>query len=307
MRYTLNILTAASALTAASMIAAPLSKNKVSKDAKWVLHLDVDAFRQSEFGSYLVSHILEPKLDAAKSANHLNFSMTFSNIASITAYGPNYEKNGEGVLLLETSANVKQDLDALVGLAALKADSGKKASIVQTEPYLLYNLNDELFVAPNVKRTVILAKSKEQIARAREVLLGASENLTASHAFENYPDANKTFFFMGMAEGFNQNMELPAKAQVLKEAAGGQVVLGERGKNLCVNVVFKGKDQESTTNISQILQGLVALVRITQPDPDVAEFANSAKISTELRNVNVSFEVPVSRALSKLKEKQDAN
>jgi len=102
-------------------------------------------------------------------------------------------------------------------------------------------------------------------------------------------------------------MELPAKAQVLKEAAGGQVVLGERGKNLCVNVVFKGKDQESTTNISQILQGLVALVRITQPDPDVAEFANSAKISTELRNVNVSFEVPVSRALSKLKEKQDAN
>jgi hypothetical protein len=294
----------AAAFVAFTSWSAPLDQHKVARDAKWVLHLDMDAFRQSRVGTYVVNQLLEPKLEAAEHSRKLNLSLSLTNISSLTAYGLNYEKNGAGVLLMESSADVKSDLDGLVALSSLSTESGKKVEILPGEPCLIYSLNGDLYVAPNVAHTTILAKSREQILRAREVLTGGKESLALNTAFHNYPDCTNHCFFVAMAEGFNQIAPIPPQAQVLKEARGGRVRVGERGDNLFFDLAFKGKNAESCTNISQILQGLVALVRITQPDKDAAEIANSAHISIEDRNVNVRFEFPVSKAISRIQEKE---
>jgi len=297
------IVVMSAAVFAHSLCGAPLDKNKVAKDAKWVVHLDFDAFRASRIGSYLTDRVLQPKLEAAEGTKKLNLSISFKNISSITAYGPAYEKHGEGVLLIQTTADVKKDLDALVGLAAVAETDDKQFKVAQQEPYLLYSVDDEVFIAPGVENTAIVAKSKEQIANAHEVLLGKSENLTASQAFTEFPPAPQGFFFVGMAEGLGANAKIPPQAKVLKETRGGRLLLGENANNLLLSVTFEGKDAQACTNVSQVLQGLVALARIMhQGDEDVTALANSAKIGTEKQNVTVSLQLPVSSAIAKINQ-----
>src|SRR5207237_4803735 len=109
---------------------------------------------------------------------------------SITAYGSAFEKNGQGVLMLTTTADVKRDLDTFAGIATVAAGSDNKGlTLLQQKPYLLYSFNKDVFVAPDVAKTVLIAKSKEQIENARDVLLGNAKTLAKSAEFGNYPEA----------------------------------------------------------------------------------------------------------------------
>jgi hypothetical protein len=303
MRLREALVTLSAAIISSALHGAPLDKNKVADDAKWVVHLDFDAFRVSKLGSYLTDNLLQPKLEAAESAKKLKLSVSFRNISSITAYGVGYEKNGEGVMLIQTTANVKDDLDALAGLNALAETDDREFKVVQQEPFLLYSMDDELFIAPGIEKTVVVAKSKKQIANAREVLLGKAANLTASKAFSEFPTGPDAFFFVGMAEGLTDNIPIPPQAKVLKETRGGRLVIGEKAENLFINVVFRGKSAEACTNVSQVLQGLVALAKIMpQQNEDVTALANSAQIGTKDQNVMLTLQLPISKAINKINE-----
>src|SRR5688572_16390201 len=110
--------------------AGPLKIENVASDAKWVVHLDVEALRESKLGSHLISNFLQPKIDETGFLKKANLSIHLTNISSVTAYGPNFEKDGEGVLLLKTSADVKKDLDTLVGLSELSGEGEKKLTML---------------------------------------------------------------------------------------------------------------------------------------------------------------------------------
>ena len=294
---------AIAAMLSASSFAAPLDQAKVAADAKWVLHLDLEAFRQTKLGSHVVQNVLEPKLEQSHDLKKLNLSINLGNISGITAYGSAFEKNGEGVLMLATTANVKKDLDTLVGMAALSADENKGIAMVQDNPFPLYHLHNEIFIAPNVGGTVLLAKSREQIDRARKVLAGGEKSLSGSATFDDYPKAANTFFFLGMADGFNEAISIPPQAQVLRETKGGRLVIGEKDQNVFLNLVFKGKNNESSTKIQQVLQGIVALVSMSQQDKAITDLAASTKIGSEGQNVSVSLQFPTAKAIQKIDEK----
>lgn len=295
---------AAAALLASTLLfnshAGPLNKSSVSGSAKWVLHLDMEALGKTKAGSFFIKNVLEPKLAEFKEGGELNFQTTVGDIQSITAYGPGFDKESGGVLMVRSAGNTQKDLEALGGLAALSGDEGIK--LTQGSPFTLYSVNNDFFIAPDIKGTVVLAKSRDQIDLARGILTGKGETMANSKMFSDLPNSPSGFFFLGMAEGFNETASMPPQAQVLKQTSGGRLVLGENADKLFLNLVLRGKTAESTTNIQQILQGIIALVRITQKDPDVTLLANSAKISSQSQNVTVNLEVPVSRAIEKIRE-----
>jgi hypothetical protein len=305
-RLTGSLLLAATAFTT---FAGPLDQSKVAADAKWVVHLDFDAFRKSKLGNHFVTKIIEPKLKENDLFQKANLSLSLTNISGLTAYGPNYEKDGDGVLLLSTTADLKKDMDTLVGMAAVSGNETKDVTMVQQQPFPIYNVKNDFFVAPLSGNTVLLAKSRDQVDRAREIVSGKGENLAKGGAFKDYPEAPSTFFFSAMAQSFNESAHIPPQAQVLRETDGGRFVIGENEKNIFLNVVFKGKDQEATTKIQQVLQGIVALVSMSQKNPEITELASSAKIIGEERNVSVTLQFPTAKAIEQVeknvKVKQD--
>ena len=110
-----------------------------------------------------------------------------------------------------------------------------------------------------------------------------------------------------MAQGLNEEVKIPAQAQVLREADGGRLVIGENEKDIFVNLVFRGKNEESTTKIQQVLQGIVALVSMSQQNKEVTELANSAKISGEGRNVSVTLQFPTVSAIERVDQHLQVN
>ena len=290
----------AAAFLAITTLAGPLDKALVASDAKWVVHLDIEAFRASKLGSHIVTDILQPKLEASPLGKKSNLSINLTNLSSLTAYGPTFEKDGEGILILKTSADVKKDLDTLVGMASLSGDDEKMITMEQHAPFAIYKLKDNMLFTPMVGGTLVAAKSRQQLERAREIVSGNGETLAKTDAFKTFPDVPKGFFFLGMAQGLNDEVKIPAQAQVLREADGGRLVIGENERNIFVNLVFRGKSEESTTKIQQVMQGIVALVSMSQQNKEVTELANSAKISGEGKNVSVTLQFPTINAIERV-------
>jgi hypothetical protein len=280
-------------------MAGPLQKENVARDAKWVVHLDFEAFRETAIGKHVMTRILQPKIDENGWVKKANLSLDLTNIGSITAYGPDYQRNGEGVLLLNTSADVKKDLDTLVGMAEVSGDGEKKAKMLTQSPVPIYQFMGDLLVAPLRGGTVVAAKSREQLDRAREILEGKQESLAKTEAFKAFGEVKDSFFFFGLAQGFNEQVDIPPQAQVLRETDGGRLVVGEKGENVFLQMTLRGKTEESTTKIQQVLQGIVALISMTQQNNEAAELASAAKISAEGRNVGVSLKFPTSKVIER--------
>jgi hypothetical protein len=291
---TASLMAAAFSLT--TLFAGPIDQTKIAADAKWVVHLDFEALRKSKLGSHLITGLLQPKIEQNDFIKKANLSINMTNISSLTAYGPQFENDGEGVLLLSTTADVKKDMDTLVGMASLSGNEQKDVTMVQQKPFPLYNVKDDVFIAPLGGNTVILAKSREQIDHAREIAGGKGESLAKAQSFKDYPDAANAFLLV-MAKGFNESAKIPPQAQVLRETEGGRLAIGEKEQNLFLNLMFKGKDEESSTKIQQVLQGIVALVSMSQQNKDVTDLASATKIASEGRNVSVTLQFPTAKAI----------
>src|SRR5215510_7964209 len=93
-------LTRTSSLLAVSFVAVagPLDKSKIASDAKWLVHIDADGLRNSSLGRYVIKDLVNPALESCEELKHANLSMNVTNISSVTAYGPAFDKSAEGVL-----------------------------------------------------------------------------------------------------------------------------------------------------------------------------------------------------------------
>jgi hypothetical protein len=287
----------------------PLQKEQVGSDAKWLLHLDLDQFRSSKVGTYFTKQILEEKLSQPKAdlMRELNFDLDASKISSITAYGTDYgsKPDANGVLVIKTTLDVGKVLDAAMEKFSPNAEAQGGIKKTQQGSSVLYSVNDDVFVTIHPGKLIVVAKSRKPIDKASEVLSGKSANLTSGKAFSGFPDMQKAFFFLGIAEAFNSDVPIPPQANVLKMADGGRLVLGENADRLFLNVALKAKNSEVVTQIQQVIQGLVALASLSKAEnKDLMQLAQSAKVSADENLVSLSLEFPVERAIEKLSEEQ---
>lgn len=296
------MLFAVGAVAGSGAFASPLDKQVVAEDAKWVLHLDMEAFRGSQVGKFITEKVLIPKFNKGLAEKNLTLTLTPNNISAITAYGSKVQKEDrEGVLLIKTTADIKKDLDEVTRKAR---EEGKDITVAQKEPYLLYNVNDDFYVAPNINGWVVVGKRRANVDEGHEVLTGKKETLANQNAFTDYPQMANSFFFLGMAHGFDDT-PVPPQAQVLKETSGGRLAVGESADKLFVNLVLRGKSAESATKVQQVLQGLVALLTLSGDKPELTELARNTQVTNEAQNVTVNLSFPVNKAITKIAEKEN--
>ncbi len=288
----------------ASTVAGSLHKEAVSADAKWLIHLDVDAFRMTQLGMFVGKQILDPKLAKPKAdlKEQANFDFDWRRITSLTAYGTEFQPQPKGVLLLTTDMNVQAALDAVLAKQALGGAEGPIKRL-ESAPLPLYALNNDLFMALQPGKPVVISKSREEALKARAVLAGQSPNLLASRAFTEFPPPPKAFFFLTAAEGFNEVAPIPASARVLKMADSLRLVLGESGDQVFVNLALKAKTPEVSQQIQQVIQGMLALLALSQVDnPDLNQFAQSTKVTVSDKMVTVDLHFPVAKTVKKIEE-----
>lgn len=280
--------------------AAPLQKEHVTSAAKWVLHLDVEGALQTDLGSWLGRELVEPRLAKAKRDLKKKHDVDFDwrKIQSITAYGTDFQSNpGEsGVLLIRTSLDVPTMLDQVFeNLGAGPLEKKKE------EGFTLYTLNEEVHGSAGKTGAFVVSKSRAAVKSALTVLEGKGETLGSAKTFSGFPAAPEGFFFLGLAEGFSSASKLPPQAKVLKNSDGGQLVLGENAGQLFARLSLSTKDGEAAGQIQQVVQGLLALGAMSQPEnKELQKLISATKVGTNGTMVNVSLDLPASNVIARV-------
>jgi len=296
--YTLAVLLS---LTAASR-ALPLQNALVPNDAKWLVHLDVDNLRESKIGTMVLNDMLAEPLAKLKREMKVDGQLILQKIHSLTAFGDDFQAGpkANGVALLSGDEELQKIVEGLLVAQLLQNTNGPIKKVQQT-PYALYSLGDQIFVCPRLAGQVVLSKSRQQIEAIRDLLEAKARSGKGNKAFSGYAQVPNTFFFLAVAEGFNDNAPLPPQAKILKMAEGARIVLGEKAENLFLNLALKAKEPEIVQQIGQVLEGMKALVALGQSEnKELLELVQSTKVTSNDKMVTVNIEYPLAKVMGRL-------
>ena len=291
-------------ITGAAAFAAGLPKENVAADAKWLLHLDVAEFKNTQIGQNVAKSFLDAHWETARQVIKplLNVDLDWRQVDSITVYGTDPTPNDNAVVLIKTDAATQQGVEAALRKKLQDAkDPDDKAVEEPAGNGSILALGNDLFVAPQKGGLTLLGKHRASLENASAVLAGKAANLKTSTAFAGLPEDPKGFFFLAMAEGFATPNHLPPQAQILQQAEGGKLVLGENGDRLFLNISLKAKTVEASQQIQKIVQGLQALMALSQDqNPDLMELSNATQVSANGKVVTASIEYPITKAFERL-------
>jgi hypothetical protein len=302
------------ALAAATAAANPLAANdirteSVSAEAKWLLHLNLDTFRETSIGKYLFESFVKPRADETPMGFRIKTEDIYEGVHAITAYGNTYQVDTDaiGVLLIRMEENLKSIFEA--ALIQQEAAGGENPDIrtVQADPYSVYTKGDELFAAILPQDVVVISKSLDQLVSAVDVVEDRAPGLDESDSdFSGMTRAGGTFFFLATAEGFNQSGAIPPQARVLQMAEAARLALGEGPDDLFLNLTLMAQNEKVRDQLAKIIQGLLALVSLTQIDnQDLAELALNTEVVSQGREVTVALNYPVEQVLQLVKARTE--
>ena len=290
-------------ITGAAAIAAGLPKENVAADAKWLLHLDVAEFKNTQIGQDLAKGFLDAHWETARQVIKpmINVDWDWRQVESITIYGTDLKPDDNAVVLIKTDAATQQGLEAALRKKLQDAkDPDDKAAAEAEGNGSILALGNDLFFAPQKGGLTLLGKRRAALESASAVLAGKAANLKTSTAFAGLPEDPKGFFFLAMAEGFATPEHLPPQAQILQQAEGGKLVLGEHGDRLFLSISLKAKTEEASQQIQKIVTGLQALMALSQnQNPDLMELSNATKVSANGKVVTAWIEYPIAKAFER--------
>ncbi len=287
-----------------SALAAPLPKESLPADAKWLLHLDAGEFKNSQLGKSVAEKYIEPHWAEASAAMQafLGITLNWQDLNGVTVFGTDTKPDDKAVVLVQLQKEARQKLQASIHEKAqgtnavemgLEEEEGSNGPI--------FIIGGGQFAAPQKDNLVLISKNRQALEKAMAVVNGKSPNLTKGNSFAGFSDDPKGIIFMALAEGFYGTDQLPPQAQIFKQAEGGKVVAGERADRLFLTVSLKAKTADACTQMQQVLQGFQALMALSKTDdPDITALLNSIKITTNDRIVSVSLDYPEQQALEKL-------
>jgi len=310
MKRTLSLsLAAVLALGATPLQSAPLDRSQVAADAKWLLHLDFEALLKSQLGARLEKIIMaEAGADLKEDAN-LDLSAILKSTRSVMAYGTDYKsgKDGKGVLIWQGSKEIEQIASAFLVQQAEATKAGQgNVKLARDGALPVYAFGEDMHVVVRPGGGLILGRALDQIDDATKVLESKAPSLKDKATFSEYSPLPGGFFFLALADGFNQVADVPPQASVLKLTEGGRIALGEAGGKLRLELTLKAQSAEVTQQIQQVVQGLLAVATLAQSEePEIQELIRGTKVRVEDRRVTLDLAVPIEAALKQLDEHHD--
>lgn len=281
-----------------------LKQNLVPANSRWILHLDAEAFRKTRIGAMIVEDKAESKVRQVKQDSKLNLDFSFHKVGAITAFGPMVGDQKDGVMIVQTTADVRGDLEKLIGFKELNGNGEPPVSRLSANGVEYYRLGNDLNAYQAGEKTWLLGKNRASLEAARGVVLGKAAALKDA-PFLKYPGVTNSFFFLAVADTGSAGNQLPAQAKILQKAEGGRLAIGEQTDKLVINLALKAKETRTITEMQQLVQGLIAFVRLAQAEnKDLNALVSGANVTTNENYVSVDLSFPLDRAMEKVREQE---
>jgi len=302
-------LAAVLAFSAAPLQSAPLDRSQIAADAKWLLHLDFEALRKSQLGARLEQMVMAEAGEDLKEDANLDLSAILKGTQSVMAYGTDYKsgKDGKGVLIWQGAKEIEQLVSGLLVQQAEATKAGQgNVKLVREGAHPIHAFGEDMHVMAWPEGGLILGRAVDQIDEAIKVLESKAPSLKDKATFADYSPLPGGFFFLALADGFNQAADVPPQASVLKLTDGGRLALGEADGKLRLQLTLKAQTLEVTQQIQQVVQGLLAVATLTQSEaPEIQELIRGTKVKVEDKRVILDLAIPVEAALKQIDEHHD--
>jgi hypothetical protein len=241
--------------------AAPLDLKQVAADAKWVVHVDVDALRASAVVQKAYQKCIEKHKDAEQKINMVCMMSGMDprkDIHGVTAYGKDADKE-HGVLIVD--ANVNQTL--LLGLAAKAPDH----KVTAHGSYELHSWTHKCWKTKEVKSVtgtfykpniMVFAACEDGVKAALDVLDGKSPGITGKDsalAGGTKPGS----IFVARASGVDAKN---SHCGILKQTDSFRVALGENKGESFYRARLTMKSTEAAEQVKAVVAGAKALVSL---------------------------------------------
>lgn len=258
--------------------AAPLDPSTVAADAKWLVHVDVDALRDSKVVKHahdeIMKHdIVKTVLVMIKEATGCDLE---HDIHGATAYGTGFKPHA-GVLIVYAHA----DREKLVNLMQTRPDF-KTSKDGDLDLYSWTegqgNRHHNVVVAFPKKDTGVFADSAEGVKGAVAVLAG-KKGLSSSSALVG--ESPKGTIFQLAVTGINE-ADLPVKVDVLKKISRVSITSGENDGTDFSHTRIVTTDADTAKEFKSIVEGFKAMAALQlNKEPDVKSLLDGTKIDVE--------------------------
>jgi hypothetical protein len=303
MRKIIVTLATAAAILAgtAKVLAGPFNSKDVAADPALLVHVDCDALRSSSVGKSILSEQeVQDKLAAVSAI--FDFDLR-KQLHGLTVYTTE-EHPKDGALIVYADF----DPDRLTTLA--KGMDGFQS--VTNGSHVIYSWMDKnkkgkggdgsRVCGAILGHRVVFGQDETHLADALDVIDGKSPNFAAKKIFAE-PAAGETVIVQGVMLKFDFD-SADQNAAVFKMSKSVRLKVSEAADTMTAAVRFEAADADTAQNISNIAQGLLAVLKMQKTDPNALKLANALVIKQDGATVGLTLSVPSSELIDAIKEGQ---
>lgn len=261
--------------------AAPVVASQIPASAKWTLHLDLDAMRESETGKAVFARIESEhgaKLQAFKRISSVHL---LNDLHDITLNGDG--KPEHAVALIHGSFDQAHMVDVV-----------KASDDYSEETYSGFTIRSwkdkkKIQHAAFANEGLLVFSHQEDALKQELNVLKANAPATADPIFSGNGGKPLIAATANLGE-----IELPADAsKILRLASVLRVSAGEDNGRFSIYMGAESKDTKHANRLRRMLDGILALAEAGNPKLGEADFQSEFAVSQDKPGVNVALSVPV--------------
>jgi hypothetical protein len=269
--------------------AAPLNLQSIPRSARWVLHIDGQAFWASQLGQHILSGLDANDQTKRNAVKELIGSDVIEDLHGITLYGPSPDEK-QAVTLVQGNFAAKK----ILSLIAL-SPGYSVSSLGQRDVYQWRSEKDQkgyhgTFVNPHL---IAISQSGSALEQALDALEAAPEPDAPRETFPMITGAPDSAFILACAKDLDQLSQGNGHAAILRDARVLAFIGYEDGGQLTLTVQLVTLSNETANQVEQMLQGLLAFARLQQNQhPEIVPFLDSLALTSEGNGVRLKLQHP---------------
>ena len=241
-----------------------IDRAQVDAAAKWVAHIDVEAFRSTQLFQEIKAADKEGELDKALGDVESQHGIQLlEDVFSFTAYGTKLGDD-HGVLLVQANAHAE------AALTAAQQKNGAKGLRIRERDCVQWGAGSDdgfscLLPATGDRRQIVLTKTQADLEQALDVLDKKRPAIDSQPQSDLYAAPSAGAFAFVAASGILEQLAGPHGHDVKQFSAaahlakGLRIELGETSGNAYVDLRLRTEKPEDAQRIQKIFDGLLAL------------------------------------------------
>ena len=256
---------------------------KIPQNANWVAHVNIETFRSSEVGSFVLKEILKlPQMKQKLNGLKIGFGVDIDQLGFVTAYGSG-AKN-EGVIFAKGGFNTKQ----LEGFASLN----EKVEIKTVKGQKIYS-SPKVAFSPLGPDSMIAATKEELLKAGLNARLGNNKKQKNNPILDRLNELVKKPIATITAQIPKvRKMEKPLKSispteqAIMEKLDWAGFALGESGASIQIACVMNTEDIKTAEHMENILRGVSSLLSLsTEIEP---LFQNDPKLNKIIPHIKTT-------------------